>query len=146
MSARPPAPSPYECSAARPFYTAITLLAIAAVSAACSNGPTAQSHAAASASGIFTFARPNADCLRNPHPPDPKTPHCLDKKYTVMLRAYVLPNGSAEKVEIKKSSGNARLDEAARTAAMKWRFEPARMGSKPVPAWVVIPFTWSLKS
>ncbi|MDR1228493.1 MAG: energy transducer TonB [Azoarcus sp.] len=113
--------------------------AVAAVSATHGN-------AAAQASGTVTAARYDADYLHNPRPPYPPMSRRLGEQGTVTLRAYVLPDGSAGKVEIRKSSGSARLDEAARTAIMKWRFEPARMGSKPVPSWVVIPFTWSLKS
>jgi protein TonB len=118
----------------------------AAASSAHSNGSAAESKVTAAASGTFTAARYDADYLHNPRPPYPKMSQRLGEEGTVVLRAYVLPSGKAQKVEIQKSCGSARLDEAARTAVMKWRFVPAQEDSKPVPTWVRIPFTWSLES
>ncbi|MDR2261541.1 MAG: energy transducer TonB [Azoarcus sp.] len=142
--ARVPVPVPEPvASAPEPEYTESAESSAPQVAAA--EVSTASGSSQAAASSVFTAARFDAGYLHNPKPPYPKMSKSLHEEGTVTLRAYVLPNGSAEKVEIKRSSGSARLDEAARAAVAKWRFEPARQGNEPVSSWVLIPFTWSLK-
>ncbi|MDR2032198.1 MAG: energy transducer TonB [Azoarcus sp.] len=119
---------------------------VAAVSATPGNGTSTDSNADAAASGPFTAARFDAAYLHNPRPPYPAMSRRLHEEGTVMLRVLVQPDGSAEKVVVKKSSGSVRLDDAARAAVEKWRFVPARQGSKPVADWVIVPITWSLES
>ena len=62
-----------------------------------------------------------------------------------MLRVHVSADGNADAIELKSSSGSARLDEAALSTVKRWRFVPARQGEQPVAAWTVIPITFSLK-
>ncbi len=64
----------------------------------------------------------------------------------VLLRAHVLPNGTADGVEIKRSSGSPRLDNAALEAVRKWRFVPAKQGGQAIGAWVQIPINFSLEN
>ncbi|MDR0700902.1 MAG: TonB family protein [Azoarcus sp.] len=118
---------------------------VAAVSATPSSGASTESNADAQASGPFTAAIFDADYLHNPRPSYPAMSRRLHEEGMVTLRAHVLPDGSADKVVINKSSGSARLDETARAAVAKWRFKPARQGDKPVASWVLIPFIWSLE-
>jgi protein TonB len=49
-------------------------------------------------------------------------------------------------VQIRTSSGHARLDEAAREAVQHWRFVPAKRGEQPLSAWVLIPISFGLES
>lgn len=71
----------------------------------------------------------------------------LSRRYeevgTVLLRLLVTAEGSAAEVQIKKTSGHALLDEAARSAVQDWRFHPATADGKPVAQWyqLSIPFT-----
>jgi protein TonB len=89
----------------------------------------------------------NANYLRNPEPPYPLMSKRMHEEGTVYLHVFVLADGSAGKVEIRKSSGFVRLDESAHTTVReKWRFIPARRGSENVDAWVIIPITFSLRS
>lgn len=148
--ARVPVPVPEPvASAPEPEYTEPAESSAPQVAAAEISSVSGSSQAAAdnvaATSPVFTAARFDAGYLHNPKPPYPRMSKSLREEGTVTLRAYVLPNGSAEKVEIKRSSGSSRLDEAARAAVAKWRFEPARQGSEPVSSWVLIPFTWSLE-
>ena len=46
---------------------------------------------------------------------------------TVVLRIEILTNGQAGQVSVHRSSGSDLLDEAAATAARRWRFVPARV-------------------
>ena len=50
----------------------------------------------------------------------------------VTLMAKVLPSGKAEYVRIHKSSGHARLDNAARTAAQKYRYRAAEQAGQKI--------------
>lgn len=53
---------------------------------------------------------------------------------TVGLFVGVGPSGEVSTVYVANSSGSALLDHAAEAAAHRWRFEPAREGSVPVPS------------
>jgi protein TonB len=61
-----------------------------------------------------------------------------------MLRVMVEANGTPSKVDIEKSSGFPRLDEAALDAVRKWKFVPARRGNEVVAESVMVPLSFSL--
>lgn len=96
--------------------------------------------------GALVEARFDADYLQNPAPVYPPVSRRMGEEGKVMLRAYVLPNGRPETVELRQTSGSVRLDEAALAAVRKWRFVPARRGSEAVAAWVLIPISFRLES
>ena len=87
----------------------------------------------------------NADYLDNPPPVYPALSRRLSEQGKVMLRVLVNARGGADKIELKSSSGSSRLDDAALETVKHWRFVPARQGDQPVPAWVLIPITFTLK-
>jgi protein TonB len=87
----------------------------------------------------------NAAYLENPPPAYPPLSRRLGEQGRVMLRVHVSADGNADAIELKSSSGSARLDEAALSTVKRWRFVPARQGEQPVAAWTVIPITFSLK-
>ncbi|GHU10310.1 hypothetical protein FACS1894185_1440 [Betaproteobacteria bacterium] len=91
-------------------------------------------------------ARFDVDYLRNPKPVYPPMSRRLREEGKVMLRVHVSPDGNPQDIEIKKSSGSARLDEAAKAAVHRWRFVPARRGNAAVAAWVVVPIAFKLES
>ena len=62
----------------------------------------------------------------------------------VILRVLVSSDGVPEKVELRTSSGSARLDESALDTVKRWKFVPARQGDQPVAAWVLVPISFSL--
>lgn len=86
-----------------------------------------------------------ADYLRNPKPVYPNASRRLGERGVVLLRVLVTATGEPAKVDLKKTSGYARLDESALEAVRNWKFVPARLGEKPVEAWVVVPIEFSLK-
>jgi len=64
---------------------------------------------------------------------------------TVILEVYVLENGRAGDVRVKKSSGYPKLDEAAvREVKRSWRLEPGTENGKPVPMWGQFAVTFKL--
>ena len=90
-------------------------------------------------------ARFDADYLRNPRPPYPAISRRMREEGKVMLRVLVTPDGAADSVEIKSSSGSARLDEAALRTVRQWRFIPARRGDVAVQSWVLVPVIFKLE-
>jgi protein TonB len=64
----------------------------------------------------------------------------------VQLRVRVGSDGTALEVEIRQSSGYARLDAAARDAVLRWRFVPAKRGDEAVESWVGVPIVFSLEN
>jgi periplasmic protein TonB len=90
----------------------------------------------------------DADHLHNPKPHYPPLSRRLREEgiVIVMLRVYVLPSGLPDTVELKRSSGSARLDEVALSTVRQWRFVPARSGDVAVAAWVLVPIAFSLST
>jgi protein TonB len=62
-----------------------------------------------------------------------------------MLRVYVSAQGTPDQIQLLKSSGFARLDQAAQEAVGRWRFVPARQGKIAIAEWVDIPITFQLR-
>ncbi|MCX7673186.1 MAG: energy transducer TonB [Thiobacillaceae bacterium] len=108
--------------------------------------PVATSVAAPPAPPPVTPPRFDADYLDNPAPPYPALSRRLGEEGRVLLRVYVLPDGSAGQVQVRESSGHERLDRAALETVRRWRFVPARQGEEPVAAWVLVPIAFSLRS
>jgi bla regulator protein BlaR1 len=64
---------------------------------------------------------------------------------TVTLGFKISEDGRVEESRVKKSSGFAALDEAARDGIAKCRFRPATQGGKPVAAWMQMQYVWTLQ-
>jgi periplasmic protein TonB len=94
----------------------------------------------------ITGARFDADYLSNPKPVYPTASRRLGEEGKVMLRVRVSAAGAALTVDIKQSSGFARLDDAAKAAVERWRFVPAKRGAEAVESWVAVPIVFSLQS
>lgn len=86
----------------------------------------------------------DADYLNNPVPNYPPLARRMREEGVVLVRVLVSSEGLPDQIELKRSSGSARLDEAALTTVKKWRFMPARRGGQTVAAWVVVPIAFSL--
>lgn len=88
----------------------------------------------------------SAGYLRNPPPAYPAASRRNGEQGTVLLRVLVNAAGDPAHVEIRRSSGYYRLDNAARDAVRRWKFVPGKRGGEPVDAWVIIPLAFSLTS
>jgi protein TonB len=91
-------------------------------------------------------ARFDADYLGNPKPPYPPISRRMREEGRVVLRVLVTADGGAGDVELRASSGSARLDEAALRTVRRWKFIPARRGRTPVQSWVLVPIIFKLES
>lgn len=87
----------------------------------------------------------NADYLQNPAPFYPPLARRMGQQGKVVLRVLVNPGGAAAQVEVRASSGSELLDAAALDAVRRWRFVPARQGTQPIAAWVLVPITFTLQ-
>ncbi|NTV72185.1 MAG: energy transducer TonB [Azonexaceae bacterium] len=90
-------------------------------------------------------ARFDADYLKNPAPPYPPLARRMGEEGRVLLRVLVTPQGTAESVEIKTSSGSDRLDDSAQRTVRNWKFIPARRGDSAVQSWVLVPIIFKLE-
>jgi protein TonB len=81
-------------------------------------------------------------------PPEPEYPRLSRRNGdagTVIVRAFVDEAGVPHQVQTERSSGFARLDEAAMAAVRKTRFKPYTENGKPVAGWVRMPFPFELE-
>jgi protein TonB len=90
-------------------------------------------------------ARFDADYLKNPAPPYPPLSRRMGEEGKVLLRVSVTPQGTADNVEIKTSSGSQRLDDAAQRTVRNWKFIPAKRGETAVQSWVLVPIIFKLE-
>ncbi|MFN4340689.1 MAG: TonB family protein [Azonexus sp.] len=93
----------------------------------------------------LTLARFDADYLANPAPPYPPLSRRMGEEGKVILRVSVTPQGTAESVEIRTSSGSQRLDEAAQKTVRHWKFIPAKRGDTAVQSFVLVPIIFKLE-
>jgi len=96
--------------------------------------------------GEVVAPRFDAAYLKNPEPDYPALSKRLGEEGRVLLRVLVTPDGLAEQVEVRQSSGHARLDQAALTTVKRWRFTPARRGEERLAAWVLVPLSFQLEA
>lgn len=150
-----PAPTPLAVAVS----AAATTTSVPAAPAASATAATAQTAAAetttagsaaatagTAAAPALESARFDADYLNNPAPTYPVFSRRNREQGTVLLNVRVSAQGQAEQVQLKRSSGFSRLDEAALAAVQQWRFVPARRGEATVAASVVVPVTFRLAS
>jgi periplasmic protein TonB len=84
--------------------------------------------------------------LNNPAPDYPSMSRRLGEEGRVLMKVLVSAEGSAEDVQIEKTSGSERLDNAAVNAVKRWRFIPAKKNNQPLSAFVLVPMKFSLDS
>lgn len=145
----PPRPAPARKIEAPPVAAAVapasaTDFAVAPATVAAPRAPAPAD--AAPAEQPVTAARFDAAYLANPKPPYPPASRRLGEEGRVVLRVRVGADGLAEHVELRQSSGFARLDAAAAEAVARWRFVPATRGAQAMAAWVLVPVVFNLES
>ena len=90
-------------------------------------------------------ARFDADYLRNPAPANPPLSRRMGEEGKVILRVLVSPQGAADSVEVKTSSGSQHLDDAAVNTVKLWKFIPAKRGETAVQSAVLVPIIFKLE-
>ncbi|WAK03687.1 energy transducer TonB [Methylobacter sp. YRD-M1] len=87
----------------------------------------------------------NAEYLHNPAPVYPMVARRLGQQGKVLLHAMINTDGAVAQLDIHKTSGFSRLDQAALETVKHWRFVPARRGGQAVAAWVIVPISFTLE-
>lgn len=85
-----------------------------------------------------------AGYLNNPPPEYPAAAARAGWSGVVRLRVHVLSNGSADTVEVQKSSGRKLLDDEAVRTVKNWTFTPSRRGDTPIDGWANVPIEFQL--
>ena len=88
----------------------------------------------------------DAAYLDNPSPVYPRLSRRMGEQGKTLLLVQVSAEGKALKIDIQKSSGSPRLDQAAIEAVRLWRFVPARLGEAKIAASVIVPIIFSLQN
>jgi protein TonB len=84
-------------------------------------------------------------CSAGPEPVYPMASRRNQEAGTLVLHMYVEANGSPTKVEIQKSSGHARLDDAAKAWALTCTLKPGTLDGKPIAGWTSQQYTFTLR-
>ena len=87
----------------------------------------------------------NADYLQNPKPAYPALSKRLGEQGKVVVRVFIAVDGTAQKAEIKQSSGFERLDQAALTTVLRWRYVPGKRAGVPEGMWFNVPINFVLE-
>lgn len=87
----------------------------------------------------------NADYLQNPKPAYPPLSKRLGEQGKVIVRVLIGADGVPQKAEIRQSSGFDRLDQAALSTALKWRYVPGKRGGIAEDMWFNVPINFVLE-
>jgi periplasmic protein TonB len=82
--------------------------------------------------------------LQAPQPDYPPISRRIGEEGKAILRVLVNEKGRPERVEVQKSSGSSRLDEAARQAVLRAIFKPFMEDGKAVAAFAIVPIKFQL--
>lgn len=134
-----PTPSPQAISTPAPEPAPVSPEASAATAAA----PTASPSAPPAPAQPKTVTA-GIEYLQAPQPDYPPIAKRMGEQGKAVVRVLVNDRGRPERVELQRSSGSARLDEAARQAVLRAVFKPFMEDGKAVPAWAVVPIRFQL--
>lgn len=85
-----------------------------------------------------------ADYLDNPAPRYPPASKRLREAGLVLLWVLVSADGASRKIDLRKSSGFDRLDEAATETVRLWKFVPGQSNGVAQEMWVEVPIEFKL--
>lgn len=88
----------------------------------------------------------SVEYMRAPVPQYPRESSRRREYGTVVLRVLVDPNGRAAQIQIERSSGYERLDDAARQAVQKALFRPYEVNGVRQAAQVLIPIEFTRRA
>ncbi|MGB4118042.1 MAG: energy transducer TonB [Polaromonas sp.] len=113
-------------------------------SAAPSGAPVTAALVVASAQMSVQLPVSDADYLQNSPPPYPVASVRFNEQGRTTVRVLIGANGQAERAEVAKSSGYKRLDDAAVSSVLRWRYVPGKRGGVAEPMWFEVPINWTL--
>ncbi len=69
----------------------------------------------------------------------------LGEQGLVTMRVLVSADGTPKQSTVFKSSGYDRLDQAAQSTVMRWKYVPGKRAGVPEEMWVVVPINFVLE-
>lgn len=87
----------------------------------------------------------DADYLNNPKPRYPALSKRLGEQGKVVVHVLIGVDGTAKMAEIKQSSSFNRLDQAAISTVLTWRFVPGKRAGVPEAMWFNVPINFVLE-
>jgi protein TonB len=133
MPSTEPAPVVAQAAPAAPAAPAIEATTVAAAPAA----PPAPAR--------IELPSSDAAYLNNPRPTYPALSKRLGEQGKVVVRVLIGVDGTAQQVEIKRSSGFDRLDQAALATVRSWRYLPGKRNGVPEAMWYDAPINFVLE-
>lgn len=114
-------------------------LGLAAMLAGCAQAPATTDTPAPGPNDVTKAGVDMSSCSRPVYPP-----LALANKVegTSTIGFLVGPDGKVHGSRLYQSSGDATLDEAARSAIAQCTFAPARYKGKPVRTWIPVMYVW----
>ena len=137
----PPVNAPTGTTVPQPVLAPIT----ASVAAVAVPTPATPAPPAPPAPAAVQLPSSDADYLQNPRPPYPPISRRLNEQGNTTVRVLIGADGQPQRAEISKSSGFARLDEAAVKTVMGWRYVPGKRGGVADAMWFNVPINWVLE-
>lgn len=113
--------------------------------AAATAAPVAAVAAAPAAPAAVQLPSSDAGYLQNPKPSYPPISRRLNEQGKSTVRVMIGADGTPQRAEIATSSGFERLDQAAISAVMRWRYVPGKRGGVPEAMWFNVPISWVLE-
>lgn len=92
-----------------------------------------------------TVVLTDSDWVRVPEIEYPLASRRLKEEGTVIVRALIDTRGAPKQVLLQRSSGHARLDQAALRAAMAARVKPRTENGVPFEFWIAMPLAFELE-
>jgi protein TonB len=144
----PRAPTPQPLAVPDTAAATAAPAAAATPAPAAAAAPAAATVAAAGASGPPSVQMPSsdADYLQNPQPSYPALSRRMNEQGKSVIKVLIDADGLPQKAEIARSSGFDRLDQAALTAVMRWRFLPGKRNGVAQAMWFDVPINWELRN
>ena len=93
-----------------------------------------------------TIAATAVQYLDPPAPVYPSASRRLGESGRVLVRVEIDAQGHARQVQLSRSSGSTRLDEAALAAVRVARFKPYAENGSPLVVWTTVPIVFELES
>lgn len=147
-----PAPMPHARQAVAPAPAMVTSADTSSAPSAPSS-PTAPASAPEAAAAPVTPVAPmirppvitsGVQYLTAPQPVYPAAARRRGDEGEVLLRVLIDAQGGVEQIALERSSGIASLDQAAREAVRRARFQPYVEQGRALPAYVVVPIKFQL--
>lgn len=141
----PPAPQPLAIVDNTPAPDARTVEATHPVPLAPITAPVVSTSVAPPASPRVELPSSDADYLQNPRPIYPPLSKRLGEQGQVIHSVLIGVDGLPVSARLVKSSGFDRLDQAAMTAVMRWRYTPGKRNGVPTAMSFNVPINWVLE-